>query len=175
MFKKKEQRCGILQLETPSWKIINVFLTDMTSLRQENTILKNQTLCVICVEEKVSIVFLPCGHLTCCEECAPAMRRCPICREFVRGTVKTKASWCLHTFNLSSNVSPMIFVYMDTVWKPVKCIILLYSNHIAKFHLSLKLIRTMFQLRNETWHLRYYFRFGWISHSYSDFFPMIKM
>lgn len=66
--------------------------TDMTSLRQENTILKNQTLCVICVEEKVSIVFLPCGHFTCCEDCAPAMRRCPICREFVRGTVKTKAS-----------------------------------------------------------------------------------
>lgn len=129
----------------------------------------NQTLCVICVEEKVSIVFLPCGHFTCCEDCAPAMRRCPICREFVRGTVKTKASWCLHTFNLSSNVSPIIFVYMDTVWKPAKCIILFYSKHIAKFHLFLKLIRTMFQLRNESWHLRYYFRFGWISQSYSDY------
>lgn len=148
---------------------------DMTSLRQENTILRNQTLCVICVEEKVSIVFLPCGHLTCCEDCAPAMRKCPICREFVRGTVKTKASWCLHTFNLSSDVSPIIFFNIDTVWKPVMCIILFYSKHIAKFHLSLKLIRTMFQLRNETWHMRYYFRFGWISQSYSDFFTMIKM
>uniref|UniRef100_A0A8W8JKX1 RING-type domain-containing protein n=1 Tax=Magallana gigas TaxID=29159 RepID=A0A8W8JKX1_MAGGI len=65
---------------------------DMTSLKQMNTDLRNQTLCKICVEKTVSIAFLPCGHLVCCEDCATAMRKCPICRELVRSTVKTWAS-----------------------------------------------------------------------------------
>lgn len=168
--KKKEQRqsSNVWNPKIRKNKLNNYycFCTDKTSLKQENTILRNQTLCVICMEETVSIVFLPCGHLACCEECAPAIKKCPICRKFVRGTVKTKASWCLYTFNLSSNVSLIIFVFMDIVWKPVKCIIWLYSKNIAKFHLSLKLLRTMYRLRNETWHLRDYFRFGWISQSY---------
>ncbi|XP_062571372.1 uncharacterized protein LOC134233424 [Saccostrea cucullata] len=62
---------------------------ELTSLRQENTSLKDQIVCKICMEKNVSIAFLPCGHLACCADCAPAMRKCPICREFVRGTVKT--------------------------------------------------------------------------------------
>eukprot|EP00105_Crassostrea_gigas_P019079 XP_011437418.1 PREDICTED: putative inhibitor of apoptosis [Crassostrea gigas] len=65
---------------------------DMTSLKQMNTDLRNQTLCKICVVKTVSIAFLPCGHLVCCEDCATAMRKCPICREFVKSTVKTWAS-----------------------------------------------------------------------------------
>lgn len=64
----------------------------MTSLKQMNTDLRNQTLCKICVVKTVSIAFLPCGHLVCCEDCATAMRKCPICREFVKSTVKTWAS-----------------------------------------------------------------------------------
>ena len=54
----------------------------------ENSSLKDQILCKICMEKNVSIAFLPCGHLACCEDCSPAMRKCPICRQFVRGTVK---------------------------------------------------------------------------------------
>nr|XP_034334600.1 baculoviral IAP repeat-containing protein 2-like [Crassostrea gigas]XP_034334602.1 baculoviral IAP repeat-containing protein 2-like [Crassostrea gigas]XP_034334603.1 baculoviral IAP repeat-containing protein 2-like [Crassostrea gigas]XP_034334604.1 baculoviral IAP repeat-containing protein 2-like [Crassostrea gigas]XP_034334605.1 baculoviral IAP repeat-containing protein 2-like [Crassostrea gigas] len=67
----------------------NPYFDELTSLKQENTSLKDQILCKICMEKNVSIAFLPCGHLACCEDCAPAMRKCPICREFVRGTVKT--------------------------------------------------------------------------------------
>ncbi|KAJ8309976.1 hypothetical protein KUTeg_011841 [Tegillarca granosa] len=59
------------------------------SLIEENRQLKEQTLCKICLDESVSMVFLPCGHLCCCSQCAPALRKCPICRVFVRGTVKT--------------------------------------------------------------------------------------
>ncbi|XP_062607654.1 uncharacterized protein LOC134269469 [Saccostrea cucullata] len=67
----------------------NPTFDELTSLRQENTSLKDQIVCKICMEKNVSIAFLPCGHLACCADCAPAMRKCPICREFVRGTVKT--------------------------------------------------------------------------------------
>ncbi|XP_061176472.1 baculoviral IAP repeat-containing protein 7-like [Saccostrea echinata] len=59
------------------------------SLMDENRKLKEQRLCRICMEEDVAIAFLPCGHLCCCSHCAPAIRKCPICRAFIKGTVKT--------------------------------------------------------------------------------------
>lgn len=58
-------------------------------LLAENRQLKDQTTCKICLEETVSIVFLPCGHLCSCSQCAPALKKCPICRGFIKGTVKT--------------------------------------------------------------------------------------
>lgn len=58
-------------------------------LLDENRRLKEQRLCRICMEEDITIAFLPCGHLCCCAHCAPAMRKCPICRAFIKGTVKT--------------------------------------------------------------------------------------
>ncbi|XP_071114256.1 baculoviral IAP repeat-containing protein 7-A-like [Haliotis cracherodii] len=58
------------------------------SLVEENERLKQQTMCKICLDKEVSIVFLPCGHLVCCVECAPALRKCPMCRGNIRGTVR---------------------------------------------------------------------------------------
>ncbi|XP_063397612.1 baculoviral IAP repeat-containing protein 2-like [Mytilus trossulus] len=58
------------------------------SLEEENRNLKDQQTCKICLDEPVSIVFLPCGHMAACINCAPALRRCPICRAFIKGTVK---------------------------------------------------------------------------------------
>ncbi|KAF4529125.1 hypothetical protein B566_EDAN017188 [Ephemera danica] len=42
--------------------------------------LENSRTCKICFEKELSILFLPCGHLTACSECAPKMHNCPICR-----------------------------------------------------------------------------------------------
>ncbi|XP_063404150.1 uncharacterized protein LOC134687634 isoform X2 [Mytilus trossulus] len=50
---------------------------------------KDKLTCTICMENPVAIAFLPCGHLVCCLDCAPAMRKCPICNELVKGTIKT--------------------------------------------------------------------------------------
>ncbi|XP_052080097.1 baculoviral IAP repeat-containing protein 7-like isoform X2 [Mytilus californianus] len=58
------------------------------SLEEENRNLKDQQTCKICLDEPVTIVFLPCGHMAACINCAPALRRCPICRAFIKGTVK---------------------------------------------------------------------------------------
>ncbi|XP_048769072.2 baculoviral IAP repeat-containing protein 2-like isoform X2 [Ostrea edulis] len=69
-------------------QIGNLF-TDTRSLIEENRKLKDLRLCKICLENDASIAMLPCGHLCCCADCAPAMRKCPICRQFVKGTVKT--------------------------------------------------------------------------------------
>ncbi|XP_076078107.1 baculoviral IAP repeat-containing protein 7-like [Mytilus galloprovincialis] len=45
--------------------------------------------CKICLENEVGIVFLPCGHLCCCVQCAPAVQQCPVCRAQIRGNVRT--------------------------------------------------------------------------------------
>ncbi|XP_029649347.1 putative inhibitor of apoptosis isoform X3 [Octopus sinensis] len=54
----------------------------------ENTMLKEQKLCKICLDEELSVVFLPCGHLVSCASCAPALSNCPLCRKKVHGMVK---------------------------------------------------------------------------------------
>ncbi|XP_056016025.1 E3 ubiquitin-protein ligase XIAP-like isoform X2 [Ostrea edulis] len=62
---------------------------EIRSLREENRKLREERLCRICMEEDIAIAFLPCGHLCCCTHCAPAMRKCPICRASINVAVKT--------------------------------------------------------------------------------------
>lgn len=68
---------------------MSVCTADPSMLKQENKELKDLTICKICLDEKVSIVFLPCGHLVSCPQCAPALTKCPICRKGIKGTVRT--------------------------------------------------------------------------------------
>ena len=44
--------------------------------------------CRVCREREKCFAFLPCGHLVCCDDCAPAMKRCLICDGPVTGTIK---------------------------------------------------------------------------------------
>nr|AIZ98906.1 inhibitor of apoptosis proteins 2 [Azumapecten farreri] len=64
----------------------NSFKSDIV---KENDSLRDQLTCKVCLEAPVSIVFLPCGHLSCCGECAPALKNCPICRANIKGSVRT--------------------------------------------------------------------------------------
>jgi hypothetical protein len=54
----------------------------------ENRQLKEARLCKICMDKDVDTVFLPCGHLVSCNNCARSLRNCAICRTLIRGTVK---------------------------------------------------------------------------------------
>merc|ERR1719397_1919408 len=58
-------------------------------LESENARLKEQRTCKICMDGEVGVVFLPCGHLCCCVNCAPALKDCPVCRTNIQGTVRT--------------------------------------------------------------------------------------
>lgn len=59
------------------------------SLEEENRLLKEARLCKICMDGEVGIVFLPCGHLTTCVNCAPNLEDCPVCRCAIKATVRT--------------------------------------------------------------------------------------
>ncbi|XP_018331076.1 death-associated inhibitor of apoptosis 2 [Agrilus planipennis] len=61
----------------------------MLSLEEENRLLKEARLCKICMDFEVGIVFLPCGHLTTCVNCAPNLKNCPVCRSAIKATVRT--------------------------------------------------------------------------------------
>ncbi|XP_067126109.1 baculoviral IAP repeat-containing protein 7-like isoform X2 [Centruroides vittatus] len=51
-------------------------------------LLKEQRLCKICMDKEIGVLFLPCGHLVACVQCAPAMSDCPFCRKPIKGTVR---------------------------------------------------------------------------------------
>jgi len=62
---------------------------DAKFLEEEYMKFRKQRMCKICMDEEVSIVLLPCGHLVSCARCAPALKNCPICRNGIKGTVRT--------------------------------------------------------------------------------------
>lgn len=62
--------------------------TELSTSPSDERRLKNVE-CKICMAEEVGVVFLPCGHLLSCVMCAPAMSSCPLCRQLIRGRVRT--------------------------------------------------------------------------------------
>jgi len=45
--------------------------------------------CKVCMDQMINSVFIPCGHLCCCYECAQSCSQCPICRAHPEKIVKT--------------------------------------------------------------------------------------
>ncbi|KAK9402475.1 inhibitor of apoptosis protein-like [Crotalus adamanteus] len=66
-------------------------MEDVSGLPMEEQLrrLQEERTCKVCMDKEVSIVFIPCGHLVVCKECAPSLRKCPICRGTIKGTVRT--------------------------------------------------------------------------------------
>lgn len=46
------------------------------------------TMCKICYSKEVGVVFLPCGHIVACVDCAPALTSCAVCRKPLEATVR---------------------------------------------------------------------------------------
>lgn len=58
-------------------------------LFEENKMLREQNQCKICMDNVINIVFIPCGHISSCGDCAKSMKKCPICRKNIERKVKT--------------------------------------------------------------------------------------
>lgn len=48
---------------------------------QNNPSLPDSKLCKICFKEKLEVIFVPCGHVIACIECAVTLDECALCRE----------------------------------------------------------------------------------------------
>lgn len=53
----------------------------------EDKKVNNKTICKVCLDNEISVVFFPCGH-TACLDCAPALTKCPICRAPIQKFIK---------------------------------------------------------------------------------------
>ena len=59
-----------------------------SSLSSSDSEISDDKLCIICCDNERSIVFLPCGHLTACANCAIVFTTCPNCRGQIEGLVR---------------------------------------------------------------------------------------
>ncbi len=55
-------------------------LTKKTENRNDNQNGSIKNDCAICLNEKVNVVFIPCGHAASCDQCAALLTTCCICR-----------------------------------------------------------------------------------------------
>ncbi|XP_041769751.1 E3 ubiquitin-protein ligase LRSAM1-like isoform X1 [Anopheles merus] len=44
--------------------------------------------CVVCMEQLVQVIFLPCGHMCCCSGCHVEIHDCPMCRAYIERKIK---------------------------------------------------------------------------------------
>uniref|UniRef100_A0A3P8YVX8 RING-type domain-containing protein n=1 Tax=Esox lucius TaxID=8010 RepID=A0A3P8YVX8_ESOLU len=44
--------------------------------------------CVVCMEMESQVIFLPCGHVCCCQVCSDALQSCPLCRSNITQHVR---------------------------------------------------------------------------------------
>ena len=46
----------------------------------------------VCRREDSCMVFVPCGHLVCCQECGEHVTRCPVCRMGINEKIRSFTS-----------------------------------------------------------------------------------
>uniref|UniRef100_A0A8D0FVG1 RING-type E3 ubiquitin transferase n=1 Tax=Strix occidentalis caurina TaxID=311401 RepID=A0A8D0FVG1_STROC len=73
------------------WAFFFFFGKDESRMSTEEQLrrLQEERMCKVCMDRDVSVVFVPCGHLVACGECALNLRLCPICRAVIQGNVRT--------------------------------------------------------------------------------------
>ncbi|KAJ7394288.1 Iap2p [Desmophyllum pertusum] len=62
------------------------------SLEERLERMQEERRCKICMDAELGVVFLPCGHLSCCAVCADGVEVCPMCRTPIREKIRTYLS-----------------------------------------------------------------------------------
>lgn len=71
---------------------VDFFFFSGVEFEKEMLKLRDQTLCKVCMDDQVGIVFLPCGHLVSCIRCATVLSICVLCRQHIKAVVRTYLS-----------------------------------------------------------------------------------
>lgn len=83
--KKEEAKEGKESKESACETASNA--VEKLSTEAKPAISQDALLCIICCDQKFSMVFLPCGHSCCCPSCATALTNCPLCRKRIEVSV----------------------------------------------------------------------------------------
>lgn len=62
-------------------------LADIVRLYQKEEEIINESLCIICVENKRNTLLIPCKHVVLCADCSKLVDKCPICKEIVESKI----------------------------------------------------------------------------------------
>lgn len=57
--------------------------TSSTAEQKENKTLIEKYMCKICFANEYNTIFLPCGHVVCCNKCASSLTKCPLCQKYL--------------------------------------------------------------------------------------------
>lgn len=60
---------------------------NICSIINENLQFKKEKICIVCSVYKVSVLCLPCRHLTMCIWCKGKLKYCPKCNDYILGSV----------------------------------------------------------------------------------------
>ncbi|KAF2975885.1 hypothetical protein EK904_008942 [Melospiza melodia maxima] len=71
----------LLELENSCQGVVAFPKSSDLSTEEKLRRLQEEKLCKICMAKDVSVVFIPCGHLVACKECAQLLNECPLCRK----------------------------------------------------------------------------------------------
>ena len=70
--------------ERQEFLFLSEMLKKISNLEEENERLKGENMCVVCYDEKPSIVFFPCHHMITCSKCMIQITKCPTCRKQIQ-------------------------------------------------------------------------------------------
>ena len=64
--------------------------SESDNLKVKNEKLEDARLCKVCMEAEICFVFVPCGHICTCENCAinGDLKKCPMCRRKITKRMK---------------------------------------------------------------------------------------
>ncbi|XP_068107282.1 E3 ubiquitin-protein ligase XIAP isoform X2 [Hyperolius riggenbachi] len=54
-------------------------LLEEASIEEKLRKMEEEKICKVCMDKAMSVVFIPCGHLVACSDCAELLDKCPIC------------------------------------------------------------------------------------------------
>ena len=63
-------------------------LSSQSSLEDE----RSSMTCKVCLDRRMEVVFVPCGHFVCCSSCSQSLHKCPYCRKPITTALKTYLS-----------------------------------------------------------------------------------
>lgn len=91
--------------------------------------------CKICFDANFNTVFLPCGHLLCCEDCAKTIRTCPMCRSTVDSAKKVFLQWmklkCI-AYMYSIHVNSWLYNYKQCIGFTRKLLFILRKSQLTE-------------------------------------------
>uniref|UniRef100_A0A6B2LWW0 RING-type domain-containing protein n=1 Tax=Arcella intermedia TaxID=1963864 RepID=A0A6B2LWW0_9EUKA len=58
------------------------------TMKKMESYMQEKQACVVCLTDKKAMVFVPCGHMSCCVNCSGRVSTCPVCRAAISQKVK---------------------------------------------------------------------------------------